>query len=198
MESNTIQKFEGQIIYKRKLGKKLVFLYLLCEDKTEVEVMLKECQYIDTTALGQIISVEGNFVEQYGKSPFVPINITVLKERENHYEVNNIRKVMIANTNKPIESRALCKSFRNNNPCNLLDCKFRHFLLEGEEEKLKACITRKQIAYEYAHQGDPLLKDTKLKKLQRHKIFAEFLIENFGLENIRKGHVLDIAGGKGI
>ena len=38
--------------------------------------------------------------------------------------------------------------FRINKLCVLTDCKFRHFLLEGEEEKLKTCLIIKQKAYE--------------------------------------------------
>jgi hypothetical protein len=197
MEKSPYEHVEGQVIYKRKFGKKLAFLYILCENKREVEVMLKECEYIETTSVGDLVEIQGSFKSEYGKNPFVPIKLEILKKAGLNNDLNSIRKSMIKNTLKPIDKRALCKLFKKNNYCNSELCTFRHFLLDGEEEKIKILELNKAEAIRKVHEGDPLHKESKLKKLQRHRLFADFLVEKFGLDNLKKGKVLDIAGGKG-
>jgi hypothetical protein len=197
MEKSLHEHVEGKVIYKRKFGKKLAFLYILCENKIEVEVMLKECEYIETTSVGDLVEIHGSFKSEYGKNPFVPIKLEILKKAGLNNDLNSIRKSMIKNTLKPIEKRALCKFYKKNNYCNNELCTFRHFLLEGEEEKIKILELNKAEAIRKVHEGDPLHKESKLKKLQRHRLFADFLVEKFGLDYLKKGKVLDIAGGKG-
>jgi hypothetical protein len=197
MENSFLECIQGQVIYKRKFGKKLAFLYLLSENQREVEVMLKECDYVDSTAVGDLVAIEGSFKSEYGKNPFVPKKLEIIDKGGKNDDINTIRKTMIKNTMKPLEKRALCKSFKKNNSCNNDLCTFRHFLLEGEEEKIKILEFNKAEAFRKVHEGDPLHKESKLKKLQRHRLFAEFLVSKFGLENLRKGKILDIAGGKG-
>ena len=59
-------------------------------------------------------------------------------------------------------------------------------------------MLKKKRAYDDAHEGDPLNIDEKYNKSLRNSEFANFLVDKFGLENIKKGFVLDIAGGKGL
>ena len=93
---------------------------------------------------------------------------------------------------------ALCSSVKRGRQCTNPNCKFRHEIKKEEEKIIKTNILRKKRALEIVHEGDPLNQEDKYNKSLRNSEFSDFLVKTFGLDNIKKGFVLDIAGGKGL
>lgn len=197
---NTSITISGQIIYKRVFGKKLEFLHLICENEIETEVMLKDSPYVLTTKVGQIVKVEGNFhMNKNERLMFLPKKLEIIEKNDQYnYYIDRIRKSVHIKSRKPIEERCICKNYKKFKICLEKHCLLRHYLLEGEEERLKILLDKKTEAFNKVHENDPHIESSKLKKIQRSRLFAEFVVEKFGIEFLKSGHVLDIAGGKGI
>ena len=93
--------------------------------------------------------------------------------------------------------RTLCRQLRLQNSCQNENCKFRHYLVEGESLKLQVLNENKEKAFHEAHKDDPHIHNSKMHKKERNTQFVEFLVRTFGLDRLKSGPVLDIAGGKG-
>jgi hypothetical protein len=200
METNSeIVTREGLIIFKRIFSKHLGFLGMLTEDKEEVEIILKDNNsiYIKPTKLGHHCKVKGYFmISNLGRPQLYPTSYeSFAKDDLSLYE--KTRRNLLNTDYKPNEQRALCKNYKLKNKCDTLNCKFRHHLLEGETEKLEKLKKKGEIAFNLAHEDDPIDKDSKINKHQRHRLFAQFLVDTFG-DSLKNGYVLDIAGGKGM
>jgi hypothetical protein len=193
-------QIQCKILFKRTFGKKLAFLSGLCEDNTEIEIILKECKeanYVKSTKIGDIYNILGYFNSSIGKRHFVPVHIDTIYKAKNADELSKTRQVIQKNPNKPKEEKCICKKFKNEKHCDIEECPFRHFFLQGEEEKLLIQKMKRDEILKKVHENDPLNQESKLSKLQRNRLFADFLVETFGLEYLRTGSVFDIAGGKG-
>ena len=59
-------------------------------------------------------------------------------------------------------------------------------------KKLQYLKKEQEKAYHLVHEGDPLSKDDKNKKSYRNTEFADFLVNTFGLENLKKGKLLHV------
>ena len=201
INENKLILFRGQIIYKRQFGKKLAFINILSDDRVEIQAMLRESEYVNTTKIGQEILSEGYYKKDpLGNLFYTPHKIEVLSEsQENSKFINKNRRIYEKTTKRKTDERALCKSYKKNNSCDILQCTFRHYLNPGEEERLKILKLRQERDFKLVHEDDPYNNNSnsKMKKSLRHKYFAEFLVNKFGLDNLRNGHILDIAGGKG-
>jgi len=201
---NTIKKelleIKCKILFKRIFGKNLAFLSGLCEDDTEIEIILKECKeanYIKSTKIGDIYKIRGYFDSSLGKTQFVPAHIETIYKAKNADELSKTRQVIQKNPKKPKEEKCICKKFKNEKLCDIEECPFRHFFLPGEEQKLSIQKIKREEILKKVHENDPLNQESKLSKLQRNRLFADFIVETFGLEYLRTGTVFDIAGGKG-
>ena len=192
----------GQILFRRVMGKKLCSVTLLNEEQNIIiGASLHDPEIIPKLKIGDMINIKGRiyFHRNNPKNKNIQVEtVKLLGKGPGADKIDEKRKYFIDNKNTLTNYDALCTYIKRGQKCPNKDCKFRHELKKEEEETLKANILKKKRAYDDAHEGDPLNIDDKYNKSLRNSEFANFLVDKFGLENIKKGFVLDIAGGKGL
>jgi len=192
----------GQILFRRVMGKKLCSVTLLNEEQNIIiGASIHDPEIIPKLKIGDMINIKGRiyFHKNNPKNKNIQAeSVTLLGKGPGADKINEKRKYFIDNKNTLTNYDALCTYIKRGQKCPNTDCKFRHELKKEEEETLKANMLKKKRAYDDAHEGDPLNIDDKYNKSLRNSEFANFLVDKFGLENIKKGFVLDIAGGKGL
>ena len=192
----------GQILFRRIMGKKLCSITLLNEEEnTIIGASIHDPEIIPKLKIGDMINIKGKiyFHKNNPKNKNVQAEIIKLLGKGPDAErINLKRKYFIDNKNTLTNYDALCTYIKKGKKCQNKECKFRHEIKKEEEEMIQNNLLKKKRAYYDAHEGDPLNIDDKYNKSLRNSEFANFLVEKFGLENIKKGFVLDIAGGKGL
>ena len=192
----------GQILFRRIMGKKLCSITLLNEEEnTIIGASIHDPEIIPKLKIGDMINIKGKiyFHKNNPKNKNVQAEIIKLLGKGPDAErINLKRKYFIDNKNTLTNYDALCTYIKKGQKCQNKECKFRHEIKKEEEEMIQNNLLKKKRAYYDAHEGDPLNIDDKYNKSLRNSEFANFLVEKFGLENIKKGFVLDIAGGKGL
>ena len=192
----------GQILFRRVMGKKLCSVTLLNEEKNIIiGASIHDPEVIPKLKIGDMLNIKGRIYFHRNNPNNKNIqaeSVTLLGKGPGADKINEKRKYFIDNKNTLTNYDALCTYIKRGQKCPNKDCKFRHELKKEEEETLKANMLKKKRAYDDAHEGDPLNIDDKYNKSLRNSEFANFLVDKFGLENIKKGFVLDIAGGKGL
>ena len=192
----------GQILFRRVMGKKLCSVTLLNEEQNIIiGASIHDPEIIPKLKIGDMINIKGRiyFHKNNPKNKNIQVEtVKLLGKGPGADKIDEKRKYFIDNKNTLTNYDALCTYIKKGQKCPNKDCKFRHELKKEEEETLKANILKKKRAYDDAHEGDPLNIDDKYNKSLRNSEFANFLVDKFGLENIKKGFVLDIAGGKGL
>ena len=192
----------GQILFRRVMGKKLCSVTLLNEEQNIIiGASIHDPEIIPKLKIGDMINIKGRiyFHKNNPKNKNIQVEtVKLLGKGPGADKIDEKRKYFIDNKNTLTNYDALCTYIKRGQKCPNKDCKFRHELKKEEEETLKANILKKKRAYDDAHEGDPLNIDDKYNKSLRNSEFANFLVDKFGLENIKKGFVLDIAGGKGL
>jgi hypothetical protein len=192
----------GQILFRRVMGKKLCSVTLLNEEQNIIiGASIHDPEIIPKLKIGDMINIKGRIYYHRNNPKNKNIQaetVKLLGKGPGADKINEKRKYFIDNKNTLTNYDALCTYIKKGQKCPNKDCKFRHELKKEEEETLKANMLKKKRAYDDAHEGDPLNIDDKYNKSLRNSEFANFLVDKFGLENIKKGFVLDIAGGKGL
>ena len=192
----------GQILFRRIMGKKLCSVTLLNEEQNVIiGASIHDPQIIPQLKIGDMINIKGKiyFHKKNPKNKNIQAEITTILGRGPDAEkINEKRKYFIDNKNALTNYDALCTYIKKGQKCQNKECKFRHEITKEEEETINNNLLKKKRAYNDAHEGDPLNIEDKYNKSLRNSEFANFLVEKFGLENIKKGFVLDIAGGKGL
>jgi hypothetical protein len=192
----------GQILFRRVMGKKLCSVTLLNEEQNIIiGASIHDPEIIPKLKIGDMINIKGRiyFHRNNPKNKNIQAEtVKLLGKGPGADKINEKRKYFIDNKNTLTNYDALCTYIKKGQKCPNKDCKFRHELKKEEEETLKTNMLKKKRAYDDAHEGDPLNIDDKYNKSLRNSEFANFLVDKFGLENIKKGFVLDIAGGKGL
>ena len=195
-------EISGQILFRRIMGKKLCSITLLNEEEnTIIGASIHDPEIIPKLKIGDMINIKGKiyFHKNNPKNKNVQAEIIKLLGKGPDAErINLKRKYFIDNKNTLTNYDALCTYVKKGQKCQNKECKFRHEIKKEEEEMIQNNLLKKKRAYYDAHEGDPLNIDDKYNKSLRNSEFANFLVEKFGLENIKKGFVLDIAGGKGL
>ena len=195
-------EISGQILFRRIMGKKLCSITLLNEEEnTIIGASIHDPEIIPKLKIGDMINIKGKiyFHKNNPKNKNVQAEIIKLLGKGPDAErINLKRKYFIDNKNNLTNYDALCTYIKKGQKCQNKECKFRHEIKKEEEEMIQNNLLKKKRAYYDAHEGDPLNIDDKYNKSLRNSEFANFLVEKFGLENIKKGFVLDIAGGKGL
>ena len=194
--------FTGQILFRRTMGKKLCSVTLANEKLDSViGVSIHDPDIIPKLKVGDLLYVKGR-VYYHKKNPqnknIQAEIIKILGKGPDAEKINNKRMYFYENKNALTNYDALCSSVKRGRKCTNLNCKFRHEIKKEEEEIIKTNILRKKRALEMVHEGDPLNQEDKYNKSLRNSEFSDFLVKTFGLDNIKKGFVLDIAGGKGL
>ena len=194
--------FTGQILFRRTMGKKLCSITLTNEKLDSViGVSIHDPDIIPKLKVGDLLYVKGR-VYYHKKNPqnknIQAEVIKILGKGPDAEKINNKRMYFYENKNALTNYDALCSSVKRGRQCTNLNCKFRHEIKKEEEEIIKTNILRKKRALEIVHEGDPLNQEDKYNKSLRNSEFSDFLVKTFGLDNIKKGFVLDIAGGKGL
>ena len=192
----------GQILFRRVMGKKLCSVTLLNEEQNIIiGASIHDQEIIPKLKIGDMISIKGRiyFHKNNPKNKNVQAEtIKLLGKGPGAEKINEKRKYFIDNKNNLTNYDALCTFVKKGQKCQNPNCKFRHDIKKEEEEIIEKNLLKKKRAYDDAHEGDPLNIDDKYNKSLRNSEFANFLVDKFGLENIKKGFVLDIAGGKGL
>jgi hypothetical protein len=190
-----LETIEGEIMFKRVFGKKLSFFSVKLQDCTEVELTVTKSEDIKTCKIGFTIRATGTRTNNPNAHCLDTRNIEILQRITNR--TTKLEELRTYKDQKQEPAKSLCKRWKNKGECDIVDCKFRHFLLKGEIEKLEKLKVQQKEMYEHSHFDDPLETDDKCHKDSRNSMFAMWLVETFGLEYLKKGPILDIAGGKG-
>ena len=192
----------GQILFRRIMGKKLCSVTLFNEQQNSIiGASIHDPDIIPKLKIGDMINIKGKiyFHKNNPKNKNVQAEITtILGKGPDAAKINEKRKYFIDNKNALTNYDALCTYIKKGQKCQNKECKFRHEITKEEEETINNNLLKKKRAYNDAHEGDPLNIEDKYNKSLRNSEFANFLVDKFGLENIKKGFVLDIAGGKGL
>ena len=194
-------ELEGQIIFRRIFGKKLAMISLIDSSLSKMtECVTHDSIIIKQLIIGDIIKIKGKISYHKKKQKIDILNITFLKKGNYQKDINKKKKEIISNISKFNTEKSLCIYFKKGIECpNKEKCNFRHFFNNKEEENYINNNKEKQkIAYNKVHIGDIFEGGEKNHKTKRNSEFADFIIEKFGLDNLKKGIILDIAGGKGI
>ncbi len=192
----------GQILFRRIMGKKLCSVTLLNEEQNLIiGASMHDPEIIPKLKIGDMITIKGRIYYHKNNPQNKNIQaetVKLLGKGPGAEKINEKRKYFIENKRTLTNYDALCTYVKKGQKCQNKDCKFRHEITKEEEETIKLNMLKKKRAYNDAHEGDPLNVEDKFNKSLRNSEFAAFLVEKFGLENIKKGFVLDIAGGKGL
>ena len=184
------------------MGKKLCSVTLLNEEKNIIiGASIHDPEIIPKLKIGDMIYIKGRIYYHKNNPKNKNVQVEIIKllgKGPGADKIDEKRKYFIDNKNKLTNYDALCTYVKKGQKCPNKDCKFRHELKKEEEEILQKNMLKKKRAYNDAHEGDPLNVEDKYNKSLRNSEFANFLVEKFGLENIKRGFVLDIAGGKGL
>ena len=194
--------FTGQILFRRTMGKKLCSVTLVNDKQDSViGVSIHDPDIIPKLKVGDLLYVKGR-VYYHKKNPqnknIQAEIIKILGKGPDAEKINNKRMYFYENKNALTNYDALCSSVKRGRQCSNPNCKFRHEIKKEEEEIIQTNILRKKRALEIVHEGDPLNQEDKYNKSLRNSEFSDFLVKTFGLNTIKKGFVLDIAGGKGL
>ena len=192
----------GQILFRRTMGKKLCSLTLI-NDKQDstIGVSIHDPDIIPQLKVADLVYVKGRvyYHKNNPKNKNVQAEtVKILGKGPDSEKINLKRKYFFENKSKLTNYDTLCTSVKKGGKCSNPNCKFRHEIKKEEEEIIKTNMLRKKRAYDIVHEGDPLNAEDKSNKSLRNSQFSDFLVEKFGLDNIKKGFVLDIAGGKGL
>lgn len=193
-----IIEITGDILYRRKMGKHLCFVTLVNEDITTSNfVIIKNPEVIKTLRIGDKLLVKGFYIYH---NKIQNIESTYVENLGQSFsEHSGKRKIFIENISNLSNTDSLCSSIKKGLKCLNPNCKFRHtFNTKAEEETLAKNMHKKLNDYNKVHSGDPFQKGDKQHKNLRNSEFADFLVKTYGLETLRNGVILDIAGGKGI
>ena len=192
----------GQILFRRTLGKKLCSVTLLSEKQdSTIGVSIHDPDIIPQLKVGDLLHVKGRVYYHKNNPQNKNIQAEIIKilgKGPDAEKINLKRKYFYENKHILTNYDALCSCVKRGGKCTNPNCKFRHEIKKEEEEMIKSNMLKKKRALEVVHEGDPLNQEDKYNKSLRNSQFSDFLVEKFGLENIKKGFVLDIAGGKGL
>ena len=199
MES--IVKFNGEILFRRKFGKNLCFLSIINKEQNKkIECVLTIPQLIKEITLGDVVDVEGLIEDHKGHQKIKLTKLTFLSKGDINNCINKKRKEVCDLINSDTKAtKCLCKKFIRGLPCTDPDCQFRHsFKDEAEKNNFELLRKKNQAAYDDVHEGDPFAKEEKHKKGRRNSEFADFIVKTFGIEYLKTRFVIDVAGGKGL
>ena len=194
-------ELQGEVLFRRKMGKNLCFLTISTTNELtdQIECVLKIPEIIKQITIGDIIQANGIIVIHKGAQKLEITNLKFIQKSVVSGEVNKKRHIFVEKKMLKTDVKSLCRFFKKGLKCPNENCTFRHEIMNQEEEKkLQYLKEEQEKAYHLVHEGDPLSKDDKNKKSYRNTEFADFLVNTFGLENLKKGKILDIAGGKGL
>ena len=208
----------GEILYRRTFGKHLCFLTLIYNNNNnnnnndshsnEIECILHDTTHIRQVSIGDIINITGTITLRKSKPQLEVLSLQILKKTHYTNQINEKRITFLSTKHTPSSTSiqpqtkfiSLCRFIKKGLPCPHKDtCLFRHDILNStEQERLIHFKQTKQHAYSLVHEGDPFNADTKYKKGARNSHFADFIVNTFTLDYLKRGFILDVAGGKGI
>ncbi len=201
-------KIEGRVVHKRNLSKNVVFTDVLSDNQERFCIVFKGLKLVANVKrgdgkinLGDRISVATEDVEE--SNAYKAIDYTVLEKwAENHPNESftpippRPSKVDMGNNICTAPRVGHCKFWINTGHCpHGSNCSFQHIkdktLIKAERAvHVSAKLDRRLALQEGNH-------DSYVSRHQRARIFAEWLTKIFDVDLMRKGHVLDVAGGRG-
>ena len=194
----------GTIVHLRKTSKKLVFFDIEIPPsdlrKTVVvkswespEILNRAVKGKDKIHLGDVIEFKGYYESE---SVFCAHQYYIRTLWSATNPELNFTPRPPEPKNPPRETELLCKHFLNTGRCLAERCGYKH-LRDKEElvEKRLEFVKEKKERQLLVHENS--LNIEVASSSQRARIFSEWIVEVFGLENLMSGTVLDIAGGRG-
>ena len=94
---------------------------------------------------------------------------------------------------KHLDKKKLCKFYLNTGRCPKSSCKYSH---SDDISKRVGFVKEKKEKQILNHESDAGMDDV-LGGSQRAAVYANWIVEKYGLENLKKGIILDIGGGRG-
>lgn len=191
-----VSSIVGQVMYKRLFGKKLGFTSIKHETGKEISLVLYDTDLIKKVKIGYTIRAIGKREWNREIPSLNPTKIEILQTcsfLDMCYDTLRVHKI-----EKIDELKALCKRWKNKGSCDIENCRFRHFNNKDEDKKFERLKVRQKEMYEESHEGDPIDEDSKMPKAARNLLYARWLVDKFGLEYLKTGEIIDVAGGKGL
>ena len=187
-----MKSLEGQVVYKRNISKNIVFLdiRLVGDDRTKVrglckaeicgqEVLDEIKRGVTKVHLGDLIRVRGSFEDNEGLFHIKESVVLIEKWQEKHPKIAFQPQIPMSSESAEKKDKT-CKFWTSNGSCPKgSQCAYNH--------------PDKRVSKPKNHENDEHL----VSRHQRARIFAEWVVEKFGHQRLDKGHILDIAGGKG-
>ena len=195
----------GVVVHIRKSSKKLAFFDVETgekEEKKRITVVFKtwECKDLLLKAIkgdkkihvGDNVSFKG-YPES--ETEFCVLEYQILQLwSETNPGVNFIPRP----PELSVKSEAVCKQFLNTGRCSREKCHFQHLEQQSELiEKRVKFVKEKKERQILVHEGDLEKNDSIVNKSQRSRIYSEWIVNKYGLEYLKSGLILDIAGGRG-
>uniref|UniRef100_A0A7S2RQX7 Uncharacterized protein n=1 Tax=Mucochytrium quahogii TaxID=96639 RepID=A0A7S2RQX7_9STRA len=216
---------EGEVVRARQLGKALWFVDLVRDGGIRAELAFRKAGFVDEATfpqtraaikVGDVIKVfvagaepkkdvnNNGSVELYLCSQWQQIERSARGTRRMYSGSEHSQQ-----QDQPLKKRrkteaSLCKKWIFSlTKCS--DCPYRHFIIDAEEEKRVETLRQRRneglkAGEEQAvmYQKDGHSNTDLQSRGARSKVFAQWLVEKFGIECLKDGTgVLDVAGGKG-
>ena len=194
----------GTIVHLRKTSKKLVFFDIEIPPgdlrKTVVvkswetpEILNRAVKGKEKIHLGDVIEFKGYHESD---SVFSALNYEIRSLWSTRCPELSFTPRPPEQKHFPLETELLCKHFLNTGRCAVEHCGYKHLRDKGElvEKRLEFVKEKKQRQL-LVHENSFNIEVANSS--QRARIFSEWIVDVFGLENLMSGIVLDIAGGRG-
>eukprot|EP01083_Nonionella_stella_P281883 959364_1 len=214
----------GQIVKKKDLST-MVFIELLLSTSYMIKIAFTKDAFTKETynemrsncKLGAIIECNGQLEDEKAQTKVLIVNKIQLISLFNRRHGDDRGFKPYSEPNKRKSKQILCSHFikyfvthhkdTKRIPLNTTfippicvqsQCIFRHVLLSKKELN---CIMeqrelRDKVLDEECDANDPF-DDTKQGKVARARFFGDWIVEKYGLDQLRKNGVLDVAGGGG-
>ena len=194
----------GNVVHIRKTSKKLAFFDIevppsdvrktvVLKSWETLEILSRAVKGKEKIHLGDEVNYTGYWETD---SVFCALNYDLVKLWSEKEPGTSFVPRPPPQKNVPSEEKLLCKQFLNTGKCSVAHCDFTH--LEDRQllvEKRQQFVQQKKERQILEHENS--FNAEVVSNSQRARIFSEWIVEEFGLEHLRTGKVLDIAGGRG-
>jgi len=199
---------EGQVVHIRKVSKKIVFLDIVDRNDKRTSVVVKAWEAAsllllmtkgkDKVHVGDKVSISGYFEEN---GEFSALNYSILELWSNISPSEPFVPIPPSNIGgkrKREETiRKPCKYFVNTGNCNTQNCPYLH---ENDKTELVAgridFVQKRKEKQLLVHEGD-FEDETVQSSSQRASVYSKWIVNKYGLDWLKDGIILDVAGGRG-
>eukprot|EP00898_Chlorokybus_atmophyticus_P001998 jgi/Chlat1/279/Chrsp1S03056 len=202
----------GQVVHKRKLSRRIVFLDIEDVEGNVLELLLKAEPHLtedqvhalrDCIKVGDVVDSQGILEFRRAGLILAVSKIAVLERWADKHPGLQFAPHQPKVSRSGTLGDQPCKFWINNKSCLRGEsCPYVHHVSNAEANAaVQESLAKKRAARAHALQlaGDPHGLSDKQNKVQRAKIFCSWLLDRFGgVERLSQGSgILDVAGGRG-